>query len=225
MRKRLLTDKDKEELDSSIASLADQVAGLLHVPIEITRISHNVGTREMGDTVTSLIVSWNLNREPVYQELRNKNLDVTSRSKAFTELRITADSTADEKTFTLKVADEREHTDNASTVITFVNGLYWGAVEDGTEIDSTVLQGLDKILQGSKSCEFTIDTPVSMRMVFALPSRLGTPYFTSYGFAVDMYYEKTFEFENHLGYVEDYDVWLSQELVNNVNGAIPIVVT
>lgn len=207
------------QFNNKITEINTKIDDLMYEPIKILSATNSASIVEKGSTITEVSVTWSTNKDPVSQKVNGNPVDPTLRSYTITGLYYTRDVQ-----ISVWAKDERDATDKLTTSITFVNGLYWGVVEDGTDINSSVIQGLNKILKGSKECSFTIDTPASMRVVFALPASLGTPTFMSGGLVADMYKDKSFEFENARGYRETYDVWISQELVNNANGVIPMEV-
>lgn len=194
-------------IERGIVSLENEIADLKYVPIDITKITDNVVTVEMGAVVNDVTVIWTLNKEPASQTLDGVDADVSARSKVFTGLNLTAN-----KTFTLSVTDERGATDSASTAISFLNGVYYGVLESGAEADSAAILTLTRKLQGSKGITFTVNAGATQKIVYAIPTRYGTPNFNVGGFDGGFAKVKTFDFTNASGYTESYDVWLSENV-------------
>ena len=159
----------------------------------------------MGRTITSVTVTWELNKEATSQTLEGETLDVALRSKEFTGLSIKSN-----KTYTLNVTDERGATDSGSTTVQFRNGTYYGAVASGTNITNDVLLGLTKALNTSKAATITVNAGAGQQILYAIPTRYGTPTFNVGGFDGGFTKAKTFDFKNASGYTESYDVWLSE---------------
>ena len=189
-----------------ITQVQKDIADLKYVPIDITQIDGGK-TVEMGTVVNDVTVSWTLNKEPASQTLDGVDVEVSARSKAFTSLNLTAN-----KSFTLSVTDERGAKDSASTAISFLNGVYYGVLESGAEVDSGAIIALTRKLQGSKDITFTANAGATQQIIYAIPTRYGTPNFNVGGFDGGFAKAKTFDFTNASGYTESYDVWLSENV-------------
>lgn len=183
--------------------LAD-IADLKYVPIDVTKISNNVNTKELGSEVAEVTVSWTLNKNPASQTLDGEAVDTAARSKT-----VSGPFTAG-KTFTLAVTDERDATDSATTSISFLNGVYTGVLEAGATIDSAAVLALTRKLQSTKALTFTADAGATQQIVYAIPARYGTPNFNVGGFDGGFAKAATIDFTNASGYMESYDVWLSE---------------
>lgn len=216
------TEEDKEELVSDvlksdqITEMAQAIADLQYVAIDITSITNNVKTVEMGSTVESVTVSWALNKTPARQALNNKAVGVDDRSD------VVSGPFTEDTSFTLNVMDERNASDSASTAISFLNGVYYGVLADGATIDSGAILNLTRKLQGAKGITFTADAGAGYRIAYAIPSRYGTPSFkdAETGFQAGFYLAATIAFTNASGYTENYDVWLS---TNTSLGSMTVV--
>lgn len=179
--------------------MAKDIADLKYVPIDITSISNNVGTVEMGSTVTSVTVSWALNKDPVSQTVDGESVNAAERSVTYDGLSLTAG-----KTYTVSVTDEREATDTATTKIAFLNGVYYGV---GTP--TTNILTLNKKLQSGRGVTFNVTAGEGQNVLYALPTRYGTPNFNVGGFDGGFTKATTFNFTNNSGYTEEYDLWVS----------------
>lgn len=202
----LINGATEERFSTVEGKLEKIIADLNYVAIDITRIScTNSGTHEIGAVIAPPTVSWALNKEATSQTLNSEALDAAVRSKAYDE------SITTNKTYTLKVTDERGATDTASVSISFLNGVYYGVMEDGATIDSAAVLKLTRELRGDRKKTFTANAGASQRHAFAIPTRYGTPTFkdSETGFQAGFYKASTIAFTNASGYTEDYDVWLS----------------
>ena len=197
---------DTGEFSKLRQDVDDIIADMNYKAIDITGFSNNVGTQEMGKIITSVTLTWSINKNPARQTLDGLALATDVRSVTEPDMKITVN-----RTFTLKVTDERGATDTASTSISFLNGVYYGVLEDGAAIDSAAVLGLTRKLQGSRGITFTANAGATQRIAFAIPSRYGTPTFkdAETGFQAGFYKASTFAFTNASGYTENYDVWLS----------------
>ena len=187
--------------------ISAEISDLKYVKIDITKFSNNIGTVEIGYVINTVTVSWELNKEAENQILEGEALEISARSKVLNGLEISAN-----KSFTLTVTDERGATDSASTSISFLNGVYYGVLESGADIDSSKILAMTKRLQGSRGINFTVNAGASQKIAYALPTRYGTPNFNVGGFDGGFSLAKTFSFTNASGYTESYAVWLSDNV-------------
>lgn len=190
-----------------INNILKDIADLKYIPIAITKITNNVGTVEIGTVVNAPTVSWSLNKSPTKQTLERAELSTDSRAEILSNLTL-----SENKTFSLVVTDERGASDSATTSIAFLNGVYYGVLESGATIDKAAIQALTKKLQDSKVITFTVDAGATQQIIYAIPTRYGTPNFNVGGFDGGFAKATTFNFTNGSGYTESYDVWLSENV-------------
>lgn len=190
-------------LTAKVYKLTGDVGDLTYTPIVITSISNSVGVKEIGSKVNDVVVYWSLNKEPISQTLNGEPLDV-SESDCYIP-----GPFRENREFTLSVTDERDVTDVASTHIQFFNGVYVGVLDQSIEVDSAAVLSLKRNLQGSRTLTFTANAGAVQRIVYALPTRYGTPNFNVGGFDGGFELVKTFDFTNGSGYTESYAVWMS----------------
>ena len=197
-----------EDIAQMKQDIEDIRADLDYKSIEITNFGCSAaGTHELGSTVTGMGCYWSLNKEPTKQTLRSETLDNSVRSKQYTGLNITTNTTV-----TLSVTDERGATDNASSSISFLNGVYHGVIADGAAVNNAAVLALTRSLQGSRGITFTANAGAGQRIAYAIPSQYGTPVFTVGGFEGGFSKVATISFTNASGYTENYDVWLSDNV-------------
>ena len=194
-----------ERIDDLEAEVGRIWAELNYQAIDVTKFSNTAaGTHEIGTTIDSLTISWELNKKPASQTLNGSALGTDERSKVF-------DSVSTAQTYTLTVTDDRGATDKASSSVSFYNGVYYGVLEDGAEINSEAILSLTKKLQSGKGVTFTANAGAGYRHAYAIPSRYGEPTFkdSETGFQAGFFLADTIEFTNSSGYTEEYNVWLS----------------
>ncbi|MBS5588322.1 MAG: hypothetical protein KHX14_05820 [[Clostridium] spiroforme] len=177
-----------------------------YVPIAITSFTNNKNTVEMGTKITDVILNWALNKDPKEMMIDSESITpLTTRSKTYSGQNITTN-----KTYTLKVTDEKDASATKTTSITFVNGVYWGAkAAPSGAYDSAFILGLTKGLQGSKGKTFTVDAAAGQHIFYALPTRYGACTFNVGGFDGGFTKVSTIEFTNASGYKENYDIYKS----------------
>lgn len=191
-------------VEDALDTLKSQMADVLYEAIQITSFTNNVGTVEMGSTVSTVVLNWATNKTPEELTLDGEGIDKTLRTKTIENANIKSN-----KTYTLKATDEREATATKTTAINFLNGVYWGVAEDKADFDSAFILGLTKGLQGSKAKTFTVNAGATQHIYYAIPSRYGTPSFKVGGFEGGFAKVDTIEFTNASGYAENYDIYKS----------------
>lgn len=197
---------DISELEADVDTLKQQMANLLYTAISVTSFSHNAGTKEYGQTVSSVTLSWAINKTPTALTLDGEALDVSARSKALTGLSITKDNN---KTWKLVATDEREATSTKTTTISFCNGVYYGVGAAQDAYDSAFVLGLTKNLRSNKLTSVTVTAGAGEYIFYCLPKRMGTCTFKVGGFEGGFELVATMSFTNASGYTEDYYIYKS----------------
>lgn len=209
---------ERLQLDQMKAQLNKIQNDLEYKEIEIIEFINSVaGVHEIGSSIEQMKLSWILNKTPATQRLNIADLGEADREYTV------PGSVTGNKTFTLTVTDERGATDSASTSITFLNGVYYGAldVSESYEDFSDMILRLNRELRSSKAFTFTANAGEGDRIVYAIPSRYGTPVFNVGGFEGGFSKLLTVEFTNASGYTEDYDLWASD---NSGLGSTTVIV-
>lgn len=198
------TTSVSEQISDALVDINDKLSDLMYETISITSFTNNVGTVEIGSTVTNVSLSWKTNKTPEALTLDNENIDTSLTSVSFNNTSITSD-----KTWTLKAIDERSAVSTKTTKITFLNGVYYGVINGVDNIDNSTIIGLTKKLQSSKSMTFTTTANDGQYIIYALPASYGTPSFNVGGFDGGFSLNATFDFTNSSGHTESYCVWIS----------------
>lgn len=198
---------DSSELDAleeRTATLEEQVADLLYEPIRITSFAHNLGTRELGETVTEYKLSWTTNKTPESLSWDGKHIAATATYVSVADAEITVS-----RTWTLEATDERGAVDTKAAAVSFLNGVYCGAAAAPDAIDSAFVLGLTKTLTGTRARTVTVDVADGQYAWYCLPTRLGTCTFAVGGFEGGFELVDTIPFTNASGYTENYYVYRS----------------
>lgn len=192
-----LTNLDKEEIDSRLADLE-------YVPIKITSFNNNVGTVEIGRIISSVTFNWVLNKEAKTITLGGESMMSDVKQVTLENLSLSTN-----KTWTLKVTDERDLAVTSNTSITFLNGAYHGVAADVETIDSAFILGLTKTLTGSRARTINITAGSDQYIYYCVPTRFGNCNFNVGGFDGGFEKVSTLDFTNASGYTESYDVYKS----------------
>lgn len=197
---------DISELEEDVETLKQQMANLLYTAISVTSFTHNAGTKEYGQTVSSVNLSWAINKTPTALTLDGVALDVSARSKALTGLSITKDKN---KTWKLIATDERGAKSEKTTTISFCNGVYYGVGAAQDAYDSAFVRGLTKNLRSNKLTSVTVTAGAGEYIFYCLPKRMGTCTFKVGGFEGGFELVATMSFTNASGYTEEYYIYKS----------------
>jgi hypothetical protein len=207
----LIANATGKRLTDLETQMAEIIADKNYVNVAFTAFScPGAGTYEMGQSVAAPTITWSLNKTPASQSLNGEALGVDVRSKAY------SGNLTSNKTYTLTVKGQKGETATKTGTFTFYNGVYWGAIADGATIDDAAILKLSKELRGDRKKTFTANAGAGQRIIYAFPSRYGTPTFNVGGFEGGFYKANAFPimFTNGSQYAEGYDVWLSDELGN-----------
>jgi hypothetical protein len=204
IEKRLEEMANSEETENRFRIIGGQIADLLYKPITVSSFTNNVNTVEIGSTVNSVTLSWKLNKDAVMANIDSTAVDTSQNgSLVLTDLAIKAN-----KTWTLKVSDERETTASKTTAVTFLNGVYYGAAPAGT-IDSSFVRSLTRTLRSGKLQSFSANAGASQYIWYCIPTRFGKCTFTVNGFTGGFSLVDTIDFTNASGYAEKYYIYRS----------------
>lgn len=198
-----------------IEALQKQIDDIRYEPISITSFTHNAGTKEMGQTVTDVTLSWKVNKTPTSLTLDGALVDANITSKTISGLSVTWNNN---KTWTLVATDDRNAESTKTTSITFCNGIYYGVGTIKSNFDSAFVTGLNKRLQTSKAYDFTVN-PSAQYIYYAVPKRLGTVSFKVGGFEGGFEAPEIVSVTNSSSYTEDYYVYRS---TNPITGSTAV---
>jgi len=198
-------------------TVAQALDHLLYVPPNVN-LSNNVGTVEKGKEITSVTLSWNINKEVKSLELNQDigSLDTDETSYTLDDISITSNTT-----FRVTVEDEKQSASN-STSIRFRDRRFWG-VSPNSSFDF-IPDSFNSQLSNSYRQSRTFDCSGGNYIYFIWPSSFGTPEeFDVGGFDAPFRVVNTIEHENEYGYTTEYDIYRSEEMQNS--SSIPVSVS
>lgn len=199
------TAKDTSYGNYGFENVADALDSLLYEPIVISSFNNNVGTKELGVIVSSVAFTWNTNKTPVSITLDGSSIEPSLKTTTLTDLNVTSN-----KSWTLRVVDEKGTAVTKSTSVSFLNGVYYGIGSvSASDVDSVFILGLTKSLQGGKAKDFSANPGSGQYIYYALPTRYGIPSFYVGGFEGGFDKFTTLNFTNASGYQENYTVYRS----------------
>lgn len=199
-------DTNASELEKRMAEMESKMDALLYKAIEITSFTNSVGTRIYGETVSSVTLTWAINKTPVTLTLDGEPLEpAATGEQAVSGLSITMSTP---KTWTLVATDAKGNTATATTGVSFCNGIYYGAAAEPAVYDSAFVRGLTERLSASK-VSFDFNAGAGQYAYYCLPSRLGGCTFSIGGFTGGFSLVDTISFTNRAGYPESYYIYKS----------------
>lgn len=212
----------QKAVEETLKDIREDIADLQYKPIEVVSFGHNHGTKELGETIPYVVLTWELSKAPASLTVAGAVQNRPAISGGYGWQANLAKTT----TYSLKATDERGAEATDSTTIQFLNGVYYGALADGATIDSDAILSLNKKVQGSRGVTFTAELGDGARIAYAIPaSGYGTPTFVDAveKYSIDMTkLDDPVSFTNAHGYITDYNVWLS---TNVLKGSIKVVVS
>ena len=204
--------KGREAVLQRIDTLEKQLAEHLYEPIVISSFTAkdaetDKSTLEIGTEVTSVDFAWAFSKQPKSITFNGNEMPVDSKGTTLSGLSIKTNTA-----WVLSVTDERDTTVQKSAGLTFLNGVYYGVCDDGDSGEAAIDGLTEKKLQSGRALTFTANAGAKQRIVYAIPSRYGTPVFNVGGFEGGFYKDSTIQYANEHEYTESYDVWLSDNV-------------
>lgn len=203
---RFLDTRDKTEIDNNISLLASRIDDLEYLPIAIISFAATPSLAETGSTVTTLDLSFVLNKSA--NDILLNGISQGSDWGDNSTIRLVGLSLRTDTTYALTVTDERGHMSEKSAALLFRNGAYYGAGNPAS-IDNAFILSLTKVLTGSSARTISVNAGTGQYIWYAIPARFGTPTFTVGGFTGGFTLLETMDFTNASGYTESYNVYRS----------------
>ena len=193
-------DGSTENIDERLSEIEEELEKIN--PFKVESFSVNPSVAELGSKVSSVVLSWGLNKEPA-----KVSIDGTAVSAAKNGSHTVSEEISGTRKFVISAETENGKTATDDVYINFYNGIYYGAAPEtiqGTE-------GLTKVLSNSRKRTFTVTANEGEHIFYILPARLGEPVFKVGGFEGGFNLYKTIDFTNNYGYSESYRVYVSTE--------------
>lgn len=192
------TNEDLELIEKRLSDLE-------YVPIKINSFLCYNSRVEIGRTIDTVFLEWELNKTATSISLDGITVSPDLNKTTLTGLTITQNTT-----WSLKVVDERGLEVSKSTSMKFVNGVYYGAATGDQTYDSDFVLGLSrKILSSSKVETIYVTANEGEYIYYCVPTRFGDCSFEVGGFDGGFEKVSTFNFTNESGYTESYDIYKS----------------
>jgi len=195
-------------VNTNIDEIKTRLDELEYKPITINSFTNNVGTVEMGSTVTSVKLDWTTSKTPKTLTLNGTTLDVNLKTYTYNDLNLTKTTS-----YKLVVTDNRGASVNKTSYVNFYNRICYGVAEEPETINSDFVMSLaTKTLSNSRTNSNIKFTAGSGEYIwYCVPKRLGECTFTDIetGLGAGLSLVATIEVTNSSNYTEDYYVYRS----------------
>lgn len=187
-------ESELNQTNAQLSKLEDQVN-----PFTAT-LSISKQIAELGSS-QNLTLNWSYNRDIKAQKINSDNLDVSVRSKSYSNV-------SSSTTYTLTATSTLDLTTSKSVSITFANGIYYG-VSSSVDYNSDLIKSLTKELSTNKSRTVTVNASSGEYIYYCVPTRLGECSFNVNGFEGGFDKVATVSFTNDFNYTENYFIYKS----------------
>lgn len=200
---------------------------LLYVPLTIDSFSNNVGTVEIGSTVSTVGLSWAYNKDVTSQSIDNGIGSLTISLRAYSH----STSFTTDRTYILTASDGTQ-TPTSTTSVSFRHYRYWGA-SSSTSLNSSGILGLGALTGEYGGKEFattqvkgaTTDWYIqtsSEYLYYAYPASWGDATFFINGLQNTAFTKTVVAFTNASGNTTNFNVYRSD---NKSTGRWKVAVT
>jgi hypothetical protein len=199
----------------SYPSVGDALDYLLYVPLSAS-FSNNVGTVEIGSTVTSVNLTWSYNKSVISQSI---DQGIGSLGVAIRNYTQNGSWTSD-RTYTLTASDGTQ-TPTRQTSFVFRHKRYWG-LSSNTSLTDPQIIALSNEFATSRGKTFPQLTPAAQYIYYAYPASWGAATFTVNGLLNTAWTLVTRDFVNASGNTTSFNIYRSD---NVLTGTFQIVVS
>lgn len=199
-----------------MANLQDAMDTLLYFDPTVT-ITNNIGTVEIGTTISAVNLNWTVNKVNILSQTMNQGingLSAAQRSYSVTSANITSDTT-----YTITVNDGTKSA-SGSTSVLFRHKRYWG-VSSNTSLSNANILALSSELASNRTQSRTFNCS-NQYIYFVWPTSFGNPIFNVNGLTNDAWVKTTISFTNSQGNTSSFDVYRSQYAQNGTGITISV---
>ncbi len=190
---------DLEDVDARFDAIEAELDSLN--PFKITSFTVSPSVVEIGDSVSSAVFKWTLNKDPVSVVVNGTEADAVKSGSVTVNEEISGT-----KKFNMSATNQKG-TVTAEATMNFYNGVYYGAAPETI----SGVEGLTKVLSGTRKRTFTVTAEDGEYIFYILPARLGACTFKVGGFEGGFNLLATADFPNEFGYTESYNVYISAQ--------------
>jgi hypothetical protein len=187
---------------------------LMYIPTVINSFSAAIPVYEIGSSVSNLTFNWSLNQNPTSQSITGPQLTPPVLTVGQRVVTVTLNSPLNPSvvgttfTYQLSVVDAF-NTVNANAAVSFFNSIYFGDAAIPGLINSAFVNTLTKVVQSSRSRNFTSNAGPGVYAWFAHRAALGTAVFSVGGFPGGFEAPVIIPVTNPSGFTENFNVYRS----------------
>lgn len=194
-------------MDNQIAANAAAIADLQYTPLAISAFSASPSQAELGSTVSSVTLSYTMNKKPESATLDGSAQTI---SQASGSISLTGLSLAENKTWTLAATDEKSASASKTAALSFLNKAHYGAAVTPETINSSFLLSLaNGVLTATRARTFSVNAGANQYIWYAVPASFGACAFTVGGFLGGFTKVITITHTNSSGRQASYDIYRS----------------
>ena len=202
---------------AALQAIALRLDALEYVAPIVSGFSNNIGTVEIGSMVTTVNLSWTINKTVISQTLAPPGPG--SIAPSLRMYNVAGLSLVNDTSFAITVGDS-SHTSSASTSVLFRNKRHWGTSAIAIPTSGTIATLASEF--ATSRIQTRSMSPNSEYLYFAWPSTFGTPSFAVNGLPVTGWVKTTINYLNSSGHTKLYDIWRSQY---QITGTFSVVVS
>ena len=203
---------DEGDYSERLSEVEKEIEDLKYVPVSVLFFGHDAGIRENGDFLDSVLLSWELNKDPASVMIDGKEAD--AERKAFASV---SEKISETRNFELLATDERGAAASESCRVWFLDGVYYGCSEKPQEVESEFILSLEKKLSSGKNLSIKANGGENKFFWYAYPKEMGNSIFNIGGFDYE-FASQVIPFENKFGVIKDYIVYVSDyPMISNLS--------
>lgn len=189
-----------EEISERLDGIEEELAALN--PFGVTSFTVSPSVLEKGDSASSVLLKWVLNKEPASVMVDGKTQNAVKSGSVIIEEEISA-----KRTFKLSATDAKGTTVTKDATVNFYNKVLYGAAENLV----SGAEGFTEVLTATRKRTFTANAAAGEYIFYVCPVELGSCTFKVGGFEGGFNLEQTMELTNNFGYTESFNIYKSAQ--------------
>lgn len=193
-----------QNISDELTKINSQISDIIYEPIKIISFNSDKTILEKGQIINRIVLSWELNIQPLTQMIDGKVIDSNLREY------VIEDTFSENTDFTLEVTDSKGNKDTKTITLKFLNKVYFGT-SNRVKNDTTLITSLqNKVLSEEKIKNISLTANSNEYMVYCIPSDFGECHFYIFGFEDGFNKVATIIYTNEYGNDCEYDIYRSE---------------
>ena len=195
-----------QNISDELTKINSQISDIIYEPIKIISFNSDKTILEKGQIINRIVLSWELNIQPLTQMIDGKVIDSNLREY------VIEDTFSENTDFTLEVTDSKGNKDTKTITLKFLNKVCFGT-SNRVENDTTLITSLqNKVLSEEKIKNISLTANSNEYMVYCIPSDFGECHFYIFGFEDGFNKVATIIYTNEYGNDCEYDIYRSENV-------------